>query len=817
MLFSQSLFKRYINIKDEPENIADYLTLKTCEIEEIKKRYIPKKVVIWYVIKCEKHPDADKLFITSVDCWDKWTFQVVTWAENVKKDMYVAMALNGCYLPAKDLTIKPVQMRGVDSIWMLCSKSELWIQEDLDLHGIWDLEKDLNTLDSNDFWKPLIFEVPFLDNYIFDIDNKTLTNRPDLTWHLWQAIELHCIYKNFKKDAIFMDDISNTFNIFQDINIFETLQNVNKSDKNVSVNSSKVRAYLTLDIKDVVVWKTVFKDRLDLIDLWEQTINNYVDFSNLFMLLTSQPIHFFDADKIQWDIKVKEASGWEKFTDLTWKEYSLNAWDIIIVDDQKILALAWVIWWKWSEVTENTKNIKVEIWNFDPIQIRKTWNNHNLRTNWKIRFEKDINPLFSLYTFILFLDQFKLSWLYWKIWWVFSYYQESVKKIYLKNVEVDCNELKDFSWIKNIEDEHIKNILENIWFKIYNKNCKIPCFRSNQDINIKEDVFEEIIRIYGYENIVWENLTKDIEYVDFDKHIELNRLVEKIFVEKFNFNLIETYPRFDLNLSNRIKTTELDNLYSLINPSCPEFKYLRGDIYTNLLWVIEKNFRYFDYIKVLETWQIFHKSFWEKTIVWACIYKSKIESWKDNNIFELKSVVKDLLKEYDLKGFLDFSIENNGELEVISHPKQFAIIKLNNKIIWKIFTLHPYYNKEFKFPDNSQITFLELDLSNILELKNNKKIKSVKSLNYYTLEDQIVERDLSFIISKKDYYKKVLFAIWNVKEIIDFEVFDLYDLNDSKSISLKIRIYGKNMDTEYINSIMDKAIKAVEKSWWKLR
>ena len=99
---------------------------------------------------------------------------------------------------------------------------------------------------------------------------------------------------------------------------------------------------------------------MDLIDLDEEPINNWVDFSNLFMLFTSQPIHFFDADKIDGDIVVKEANWWEKFVDLTWKEHTLEKWDIIVVDNEKILALAGVIWGAGSEVVETTKNILVK-------------------------------------------------------------------------------------------------------------------------------------------------------------------------------------------------------------------------------------------------------------------------------------------------------------------------------------------------------------------------------------------------------------------------------------------------------------------------
>lgn len=820
MLFSGSLIKRYINIKDNPKNIANYLTLKACEIEEIIERKIPDEVVIWYVTKCEKHPDADKLVVTEVDCWTKWTYQIVTGAVNIAKDMYVPVALEGAYLPVKDLKIKPVNMRWIPSNGMICSKEELWIKEDLDIHWIWVLDEDINSLSKEDLGKKLSDEIPFLDNFIFDIDNKTLTNRPDLTWHLWQSIELSAIYNQFWKDKIFMSNINHIFDIFNNTNIFEILENSKKSDRDIFVNSKNTRTYLNLELNNVKIDKSKFKERLELIDLDEQPINNFVDFSNLFMLFTSQPIHFFDAKKINWNIVVEDAKWWEEFIDITWKKHILEEWDIIVKDNNKILALAWIIWWENSQVSENTTDIVVEIANFDPVRIRKTANRLNLRTWAKIRFEKDINPLFSLYSLILFLDQLKISWLDYEIWWLNCFYQEDVKKIYYKNIEIDFNDLRAFSWI-DISNDLIIEILWKLWFNIVNENnyswtFSIPFWRSNSDINIKEDVYEEVIRIYGYENIKWEEIMKNMDFVDYTPKVGLTRLVEWILVENYAFKEVETYPWFNLNIVNKIKQINPDRLFSLKNPVWPENKYLRANLCFNLLEVVEKNFREFDKINVFEVWKIFNQQEWEKLVLWVMKYQKEVNNWKQTNILELKNILKDILDKYGLKWML--KIDTNFEmLEKVAHPKQYGRILLNNQEIWFIATLHPYFHKQFKISENSQISYLQLDLEKLIDLKSKTKKKAIEKLVYYTKEDQIVKRDLSFVISKDKNYQDVLFSVWKVKEIIDVEVFDIYDLWDEKSISLTITIYGKDMKTEDINNVMDKAIKSVEKVGWNLR
>ncbi len=838
MLFSWNLLKRYINIKDTPESIANYLTLKSCEIEDIKVREIPKTVIIWFVTSCKKHPDADRLFITEVDCWEKWKYQIVTWADNITDNIYVAVALPNTYLPAKNLEIVPIKMRWVESNWMICSKEELWINEDIDKHWIWILNEDFDYLSKQYIWKSLVDEFPFLNNFIFDVDNKTLTNRPDLTGHLWQAIELNAIYKIFNPDKVYLDNIKQIFSTFFDINIFEALENSKKNEINILSETPKCRTYSIIKLSNIKVKKSIFKQRLDLIDLWEETINNFVDFSNIFMFLTSQPIHFFDAKKIEWNIKIIEAKGWEKFKALDWKEYNLEKWDIIIIDEKKILALAGIIWWESSAINDNTNEILVEIANFDPIQVRKTWNRLNLRTNAKIRFEKNINPLFSLYSVLLFLDQIKMSWLEYSFSWLNYFYSEIVKRLFSKQVSIDFKMLKDFSWIK-IDDNEILNILDKLWFRTLYNNKKyslfVPAWRSIEDINIEPDVYEEVIRIYWYENVKWKKLIHNMEYVNYTDWVEITNLSEKVFVDKFWFNLLETYPRFNKNLLDNLLKEDSDKLlktlYSIKNPISPEFKYLRNNLYYNMFDVVKKNFRLFDNIKILEIWKIYDISFEkkEKLALWACIYNEKINSWKDYNIFVLKDAVKELLNEYKLKWLLQYKIidsndKSNYFLNILSHPYQKALIYLNNIEIGFIFTLHPYFHKLFKIPQNSQITFVQLDLENLINVKKSYKTKSIEKINYFTLEDQIVERDLSFVISKDLYYWEIINSVLKIKEVVDYEVFDIYDLWNFenwwqwlKSISIRIKIYWQNMTSSDINNIMKKVINEVEKHWWKLR
>ncbi|MEI7563411.1 MAG: phenylalanine--tRNA ligase beta subunit-related protein [bacterium] len=300
------------------------------------------------------------------------------------------------------ITIQPRKMRGLDSNGMICSKEELGINEDTDKHRIWSLKEDLEDLSDKDLGIPLAQKYPRLENYILEVDNKSLTNRPDLTGHFAAAVELQTMYPSasisFNKAQQYIDQ-------FRATHIQEVLDNGTQAKQGLQCNTKGVRTYTLLEINNVHVQASSFFARLQMIDTGSSPRNNRVDFSNLFMLLSGQPIHFFDAAKIQGDIIVRNATDKEQFTDLFGATHTLLTTDVVIADEKKILALAGIVGGAESGITESTKNIIVEIANFDPVAVRKTGTRLGLRTDAELRYEKNINPRWTMYCLILFLDE----------------------------------------------------------------------------------------------------------------------------------------------------------------------------------------------------------------------------------------------------------------------------------------------------------------------------------------------------------------------------------------------------------------------------
>ena len=847
MKYSEILLKKFISVNDSPGNIASKLILKTCEIEEIVSRKISDSIVIWYVTKCYKHPDADKLNVCEVDCADKWQYQIICGWANVREWIFVPTALPGTHFEKAWITIEKRNMRWIESNWMICSKEEVWINEDIELHYIRDLAQDFDDVSRNDLWLPLNKKYHRLESYTLDVDNKWLTNRPDLTWHFGVAVELNSMYK---KETSF-NKIRDYMWQFRDTDIFQILDNSSKSVKKIAWKSEWLNAYILLELNNINIKKSDFFTRLQIIDLWSNPINNRVDFSNLFMNISWQPIHFFDAAKVDGDIIIRNAKDGEKFVDLFEKEHELIASDVVIADNKKILALAWVVGWLDSGITDDTQNIIVEIANFDPVAVRKTWTRLGLRTDAELRYEKNINPMFSLYCLILFLDEIKYYsrdlWSF-EIWWLDYYVNKKVKAESKKpkEVKVDYKKMEKFIFWKEIEnfENDAKTILEWLWFVINKNKLSVPIWRWPEDINIAEDIYEEVARIYGYEKIENSVLMTEIKNIEYGDYVWLQRKLEEIAVKNLNFDQVETYPWIsDKTIS--LFGVNKDNLYSLQNPVNPEAPYMRDSMVYNLLSFVAKNSKFFDEIKMFDIGRVRNKkeipaasnnpyrtsagmtsedekyasSFvWESGEIWLIIYKKDIKNRDNDPILDAKGHINAIFKELGINTKLIYEKTNNS----VYHPqKQSDILcragKEKNKV-WFIWSLHPVILKSQKISENAGIVFLSLNLEVLLTLMANIW---ESNCSYETLQDQIVYRDLCFVVDVDKDFGEILDAVKTIKEIDEIEVFDLYKWSNlpegKKSIAFKMKILWENMTTEQINEVMDRAIKAGEKSGWKLR
>jgi len=832
MKYSSTLLKKFISVNDDAKNIANNLILKTVEIEWIESRNISDSVVIGFVKKCEKHLEADKLSVCIVDCGKKWEYKIICGGSNIKEWIFVPVALPWTFLDATKMKIEKRIMKWIESNGMICSKQELGINEDVELHTIRDLEKDFDDVTNKDLWMPFKIKYPRIESYALDVDSKWLTNRPDLTWHFGITTELNAIYgKN-----VSFNKIKDYVKQFQNMNIIQILDGSTKLDRKVVGQTDGLNSYILMEIKNININQTWFFSRLQMIDLWANPRSNRVDFSNLFMLISGQPVHFFDAEKIDGDVIVRNAKNWEKFVDLFETEHELKSTDIVIADKKKILALAGVVGWLDSWINEWTKNILVEIANFDPVVVRKTWTRLALRTDAELRFEKNINPIYSLYCLLLFLDELKYYgkdlWKF-ELWGLSYFVNEKTKKEINnpKQIEIDRNKMQEFIFGGKVKwfDKVAKWILEWLWFVVKWNNVTVPIWRSPADMNIVEDIYEEVGRIYGYDKIPSAPLLSEMKVVPYTDYVGLNRKLEEILVRNLNFDQTETYPRINEKLINNFSAKGKEDFYSLQNPTNPEFPYLRNSMVYWLFSHLVKNSKFFDEFKIFDIgkkwskkhdqksdWKKFADEFvWEKGELGMLIYKKDISKRNNDPILEAKEIVRVIAKEVWLTGKLEFKKTEHKSY----HPKKQAEIMYEKERIGFLWSIHPLVLKDFKLPENAWIVYIALRMDQLIDaLKKTWE----HAYTYETLQDQIVYRDLCFVVDWNKDFGWVLDAVKNIPEIKSVEVFDVYagqNLGEwKKSVAFKIKIAGDwNTTTEQINEVMNKAIKEWEKAGWKLR
>ena len=834
MKYSSSLLQKFITVQDSPENIAKNLILKTCEIEDIVERKIPETIVIGKVVSCEKHPDADKLSVCQVDCGKKGSYQILCGGANVRADILVPVALVWTHFPKAEMTIEPRKMRGLDSNGMICSKEEIGINEDIEKHNIRSLTEDLDDVSEKDLGTPMAEKFPWLEWFVMEVDNKSITNRPDLTWHRWVATELNAMYDG--KDIAF-STVKKRYEQFQNSNIEQVLSGSKKAKKKVIGEADGLNSYILLELNDVHVQASSFYTRLQMIDMGALPRSNWVDFSNLFMLISGQPIHFFDAAKVEGNVTIRNAKNKESFTDLFGATHELISTDIVIADDQKVLALAGIVWGLDSGVSEKTQNILVEIANFDPVAVRKTWTRLGLRTDAELRYEKSINPLRSLHCLLLFLDELK----YYKkdlgdfeIGGLSYYINWKLEIRNWKLIPVDFKKMEQFIFGAEVKDfEKIaKNILTKLgftcWLKIENWKLKItpPIRRSPDDINIPEDIYEEVARIYGYDNIQTLPLMSVAKYVPYTDEVSIQRKVEDVLVRNFACNQTETYPRISEKTIQEF-AKDKNNFYSLQNPTSPDAPYLRDDMVYGLLAYTAKNSKFFDQFKIFDIgkvrmkwkaakpWALFASdSIDEQLQLWAMLYQKTIAQWDNDPFLDAKHMMKTIAKEL-LLGEVLFEKVHIEQF----HPKKQLLVKINDTVIGCIGALHPFVLQNQKIEETSGVVYLSLNISNVI-----KKLAdwTEHMYVYETLQDQILWRDLCFVVDADKDFGPVLEAVKAVNEVRDLEVFDVYQgknlLEWKKSVAFRIKIiWDWTMTSEQINEVMNKAIKAGEKAGGMLR
>ncbi len=782
MKLSKNFVKDYVDIDVDIKTLAEDMTKVGNEYDSAGKLLEATKLVVGEVKECKMHPNSDHLHVCKVDVGSE-ILDIVCGAPNVREGLKVIVALDGAELPGG--TIKKGMIRGQVSNGMLCSMAELGLEhkflDEEDKTGIHELPTDAPVGED-------AIKYMEMDDEVIDFD--LTANRGDLLSILGMAYEISAIYDKKVKDI--------------DLSFSENEENINNEFK-IEVNTDNCSIFLAKKVKNIEVKESPDFIRNRLIASGIRPINNVVDISNYVMLETGQPLHFYDADKLKGMLEVRMANDGEKLTTLDGIERTLKIDDIVISDGERSIGLAGVMGGLDTEITDNTKNVIIESAIFDPIKVRMT-SKEILRSEASSRFEKGLDPnrtYMAIKRACHMLEKYAGAEV------VGDIVKYDTTDLADKKIEITFENINRILGM-DISNESILDVFRRLGFKYLLKDDKtvvVEVPRRRGDITIKEDLIEEVGRIYGVDNI--KGKLPDIK----PKEGSYDKVTRGIRNKMIDLGLNETLSYILVNDKEAKMFTKDDTeLVKLLDPMTEDRNTLRHSIIPSLLKIYEYNkARSVKDVSIFEIGKAFYKmqdEYGENTKIAALMtgdYYLGIENKKQVNFYVIKGIVEELLDYLGYAGRYSFVV-NEEKIPDELHPGQAAQISVNNDVVGIIGRIHPAISKE-------NVYVFEIDLDKLLAKKVGKM--KYKEISKYPS----VNKDLALVVDKNITSKEIEM---NIKKaggslLTNIKVFDVYEgigiPEGKKSVAyaLTFEKSDRTLTDEEINNAMDKIIELVEK------
>ena len=745
MKTTRELINNYVDISDiDMANVAHMLSIRGVEAEPFILGTKVEKLVVAKIESIEPHPDADKLRVCQVNVGKEETIQIVTNAVNAYVGMYLPLATVGANFGG-GFKIKKGKLRGVESLGMFCSKVEFGLAKES--AGVWDLKEDYSITDE-DLGKDAYDFVKLVEGFEIEIT----PNRPDALCLTGLARELGAIYK---KDWNYASATSREFSKEGSI----------KVDIKDADCCSKY-TYAKIDNVEICESPSWLKNQLEAMGLTPK--NNIVDITNFLMFELNHPMHAFDAAKISSDISVDWAEVGSKFESLDGIEREVKESVLAIKSGNEMIAAAGVIGGNGSAINDNTKSIVLECAHFDPVVVRKSKNQLDVSTDSSYRFERGISQEtveFAMNRAIdLVLDIAGGE--------LVEAVETTAKVIENCKISVDIAEMCNILDITLNRDE-IKDILVPLGITIINDDqsvieVEVPGFRP--DITIKQDIYEEVARMYGYENIPSKlpiGLTNYVSESDLkDKKIyQLKNIFKGIGFREVYVRSLVSEKDVAKEFNAKAKPIEL------LNSLTKGMTHLRTNTLPSFLEICEYNInRGNSDIKFYEFGFIYskgeegeHYSVETPILSGVIAGNENVGHWQNDNsetacdIYYVKGLISKLLKDSGLKNYSFKKSERDYydlSVDIMYRGKsigEFGLIK--NDVA-------------SKFSVNREIYHFQIESDYLVSINEKRAFKEISKF-------PTVTRDLSFVIPvsldsetvKKKIKKSGGKFLTNIKEI----------------------------------------------------
>lgn len=772
MYISSNCLKKYIKDSDSIDfnKVWNDFTIYSAEIDSIEEKGKDiNNVVVAKIASLSKHPTNEKYNVAKLDVGSS-EITVVSSATNLYEGMYVPCALEGGSLKGLEKVTK-VELGGVLSEGVLASEKELGIS---DSHlGVMDLSKEYKVGENIKKYIPI-------DDIIIEIDNKSLTNRPDMWGHYGIAREVAAITGKELMPLDIFDDITNT-----------TPLNIKVEDK------ENCNRYSGLKISNITKKEATLDMKVMLYYCGMRSISLLVDLTNYLMLELAQPMHAFDSSKID-NIIVKNVGKEKiKFTTLDGIERDIPENTLMICDEKQPVAIAGIMGGLNSEIDDDTTSLILESANFDAACVRKSAVALGLRTEASARYEKSLDPnmtVLAIKRFVKLLTDVDKE----------ISIDSRIEDIYLNEVKESVVNLKKDYLRKYmgfvLDDEVVTKILKSLHFKVEVKEdsyiVTAPTYRSTKDIKYSADIIEEIARIYGYNNLEEIPLKLDLTAQNGDNKYDLEYDIKKTVALNTGFSEIHTYLWYQTDILNKFDINKDENI-KLVNKK--DNSIIRDDVSLSLFEQCIKNSKYYSEYGIFEIGSAITKEKEERilSILSVCLK----DDLKDKYM-QLKKLANMLIRS---RKNVDVKFEKENIDKKYLNNEYSLAIKVGGEKIGYISVFGRTFAKECG--KKAEIVNLEINTEKLLKLAKHE-IEYVEPSKYPT-----TTIDYTVIMEKDDLYDNLenVLKKYSNKYLISYNLHDLY-IDDKKKVTVRFVIgaINKTLTHEEIQKVSEEILSNLE-------
>ena len=749
MKVSLNLIREYVDLPQNltDEQIAYDMTLRTVEVEKVENTALKfHDIVVGKILEVKKHPNADKLRICMVDVGEAEPIQIVCGGSNLYEGEYVVVSKPGAEVvwhgEGEPVKVSKTKMRGEISCGMICASSEVYLSDFFQKEGETEII-DLKGFDC----KPgdNVANLFGMNDTVLEIDNKSLSNRPDLWGHYGIARELSAIY-----------DVP-----LKELPKYELDKNL--PEYNVQIkDTEKCNRYVAVEIDGIYEKQSPIWMQSLLSKTGQRPINAIVDITNYVMMAVGEPLHAFDKTHVSGEkIIVRNAKENEELLLLDNNSIKLTTDDLVICDESDAMALAGIRGGKKDSILPDTKGIVLEIANFSADTIRKTGKRFAEKTESSMRYEKGMDTQRVDDGLNLALELIKKIFPESKIIKYTDVYPNKTQNNKIKISE----KFLDTRLGKKIPKEKIEQILTSLGYKISYNNGEyeviVPTWRSTGDVTIKDDVMGDIARILSFNSFEAKPITITFEHSIRQNDVLLERRIKEYLAERCGFYEIYTYPWIEEKYI-QVAGVDMNKSLKLATPPAPDLAYLRSSLIPGMIEAISKNLRYYDEFRLFDYEEVYEKGDYRPS--------SEDEILPIQKNYLTGSIVGKNAKEifFEAKGVIEnmsrYCHMEEIRLEKIEKPywadiNAYLNITKDNEIIGTFGLL------SVKAMSDSKIKRTNVAL---FEINADKFVPYASRTNKYERlpELPLVEKDLSILVNEEVTWKEIEESIKSkVKEV----------------------------------------------------